>query len=113
MEIKDIIEKIIKEKETAGGIKNVVWIAAGGSYGGFYPAQYFMDRESKTIRSQLFTSNEFVYAPPKFCGPDTLAIICSMRGTAETCDGAQIAKDLGATTIGLYVQESKIGRAHV
>ncbi|WMJ86068.1 SIS domain-containing protein [Anaerocolumna sp. MB42-C2] len=108
MEIKKIIEKIIKEKEKFGGIKNIVWIAAGGSYGGFYPAQYFMDRESKTIHSQVFTSNEFVYAPPKFCGPDTIAVICSMRGTPETCDGAQIAKDLGAVTISLYVDESRL-----
>ncbi|MDD3174013.1 MAG: SIS domain-containing protein [Herbinix sp.] len=108
MEVNKIIEKIIKDKEKEGGIKNVVWIAAGGSFGGFYPAQYFMDRESKTIRSQVFTSNEFVYAPPKFCGPNTLAIVCSMRGTPETCEAAQVARNMGAVTIGLYVQESRL-----
>lgn len=108
MEIREIIEKIAKDKEAAGGVKNVVWLAAGGSNGGNYPAQYFMDREAKTIRSQMFTSNEFVYAPPKFVGENTVAVITSMRGTPETCAAAQVAKDMGAATIGLYVQESKL-----
>ena len=103
MEIRNIIEKIAKEKEGKGGIQNVVWVAAGGSNGGNYPAQYFMDREAKSIRSQMFTSNEFVYAPPKFVGENTIAVITSMRGTPETCVAAQVAKDLGAVTIGLYL----------
>ena len=54
----------------------------------------------------MFTSNEFVYAPPKFIGENTIAIITSMRGTPETCVAAQVAKELGAVTIGLYVEES-------
>lgn len=108
MEIREIIETIVKDREASGGIKSVVWLAAGGSNGGNYPAQYFMDREAKTIRSQTFTSNEFVYAPPKFVNENTIAVITSMRGTAETCVAAQVAKDLGAVTIGLYVQESEL-----
>lgn len=107
-EVKEVVAKVLAEKESVGGIKNVVWIAAGGSNGGFYPAQYFMDRESETLRSQSFTSNEFVYATPSFVGENTLAVICSMRGTKETCVAAKKAKDLGAATIGLYVQESEL-----
>ena len=107
-EVKKVIKKVLKEKETSGGIKNVVWIAAGGSYGGFYPAQYFMDRECRNLRSQSFTSNEFVYAVPEFVGENTLAVICSMRGTKETCVAAKVAKEKGAATIGLYVQESEL-----
>lgn len=109
-EVKNVIERILKEKESVGGIQNVVWIAAGGSNGGFYPAQYFMDRESRTLRSQSFTSNEFVFATPKFVGENTLAVICSMRGTPETCKAAGIAKERGAATIGLYVLESELTR---
>jgi fructoselysine-6-P-deglycase FrlB-like protein len=108
MEIKTILEKIIKEKEQDGGIKSVVWLAAGGSNGGFFPVQYFMDREAREIRSQSFTSNEFVLAPPAFCNKNTLAVVCSMRGTPETCEAAQAAKDLGAATVGLYVNESRL-----
>lgn len=107
-EVRLMIEQVIGAKKEVGGIKNVVWIAAGGSNGGFYPAQYFMDRESTVLRSQSFTSNEFVYAAPAFAGKNTLAVICSMRGTKETCTAAKVAKELGAATIGLYVQESEL-----
>lgn len=106
--MRELVKDILKTREKDGGINSVVWIAAGGSYGGFYPAQYFMDREATGIRSQSFTSNEFVFAPPKFCGPNTLAVICSMRGTPETCEAARIAKRMGAVTLGLYVQESDL-----
>lgn len=108
IEMRDLVKEILKTREKDGGIHSVVWIAAGGSNGGFFPAQYFMDREAVGIRSQIFTSNEFVYAPPKFCGPNTLAVICSMRGTPETCEAARIAGKLGAVTLGLYVQESDL-----
>ena len=104
--MKELVKKVIKMREQQGGIRSVAWIAAGGSYGGFYPAQYFMDHESAGIRSQMYTSNEFVFAPPKYCGPNPLAVICSMRGTPETCEAARIAKELGAVTVGLYVQDS-------
>ena len=67
-----------------------------------------MDREAKKIRSQMFTSNEFVYATPKFVNENSVAIIVSMRGTPETCVAAQVAKDHGASTIGLYVEESDL-----
>lgn len=107
-EVRAIIEKVFDEKRESGGIKHVVWIAAGGSNGGFYPAQYFMDHESGVIRSQAFTSNEFVFATPAFVGKNTLAVVCSMRGTRETCTAAKAAKALGASTVGLYVQESDL-----
>ena len=43
MEIRELIEKIIKGMEAEGGLKSVVWVAAGGSHDGHYAAQYFMD----------------------------------------------------------------------
>ncbi len=107
-ELRNLIEKINHER--TGGIRSVVFIAAGGSNGGNYPAQYFLDRESLTVRTQSFTSNEFVYAPPKFVNSNTLAVITSMRGTPETCRAAAVAKERGAATIGLYIQESELTR---
>lgn len=53
--MRELVKDILKTREKDGGINSVVWIAAGGSYGGFYPAQYFMDREATGIRSQSFT----------------------------------------------------------
>lgn len=89
-------------------ITRVAWVAAGGSYGGFHAANYFMERESKGLASQTYTSNEFVLAPPAYLDKHTLAVICSMRGTEETCIAARVAKEHGAATIALYVNESEL-----
>lgn len=106
MEIRELIEKIVKEMEEKGGLKNVVWVAAGGSNDGHYAAQYFMDRESTAVRSQMITSSEFEFAAPKCIGENTIAVITSMRGTKETIEAAKVAKELGAVTISQYVDES-------
>lgn len=110
-EVKGIVSEIVESKRKNGGIKRIVWIAAGGSNGGFFPAQYFMEREAKSIPSQTFTSNEFNYATPAYINESTLAIICSMRGTPETILAAKKAKKLGATTIALYVNESGLTKS--
>lgn len=102
------IDEIIAKAKADGGLKQVFWVAAGGSNGGFYPAQYFMERESKSLNSHSFTSNEFVYAPPASLGKNSLVILCSMRGTAETCDAAHLAKARGASTIALYIEPSRL-----
>lgn len=108
MEIKEMIQTIHAEKQSSGGIKQVIWLAAGGSYGGFYPGHYFLDQESTKLRSKNITSNEFVKAPPAFVKETTLAIVCSMRGTPETIEAAKVAKSLGAATIALYIDESDL-----
>lgn len=108
MEIRELIEKIIKDMESVGGIKNVVWVAAGGSHDGHYAAQYFMDRESTIVRSQMITSSEFVYAPPKRVGKNSIVVVTSMRGTKETIEAAKAAKALGAVTVSQYVEESEL-----
>lgn len=108
MEIRELIEKIIKDMEDIGGIKNVVWVAAGGSHDGHYAAQYFMDRESTAVRSQMITSSEFVYAPPKGVGKNTIVVVTSMRGTKETIEAAKAARALGAVTISQYVEKSEL-----
>ncbi len=108
MEIRELMEKIIKGMEPAGGVKSVVWVAAGGSHDGHYAAQYFMDRESTAVRSQMITSSEFVYAPPKRVGKNTIVVLTSMRGTKETIEAAKIARSLGAVTISQYVDESEL-----
>ena len=107
-EVYEAIETALISRAQVGGLRHVVWIGAGGSLGGFYAAQYFCDHEMKTITSHCFTSNEFVFAPPAFVGTDTLAVVCSMRGTPETVEAARTAKDKGAFVIGLYVQPSTL-----
>lgn len=107
-QVQDIIDQILEKRGPAGGIKRVVWIAAGGSNGGNYPAHYFMEHESARIASSMFTSNEFVLAPPAYIDGSTLAVIVSMRGTAETIEAARRARELGAATIAVYVDESDL-----
>lgn len=91
-------------------VTHVAWIAAGGSYGGFYAAHYFMERECVSVSSHMYTSNEFVLAPPAYVNDQTLCVICSMRGTKETCEAARVAQQLGAATLALYVNESDLTR---
>lgn len=105
-EVKELINTVLEARKEAGGITRVVWIAAGGSNGGNYPAQYFMEHEATQVVSSSFTSNEFVFATPKYVGENTLAVVVSMRGTAETIEAARVAKAHGATTIAVYVEES-------
>ncbi len=105
-QVKDIVSQILESKKNDGGIKRVVWIGAGGSNGGNYPAQYFMEHEATQVVSSSYTSNEFVHATPVYVNENTLAVVVSMRGTKETIVAAQVARDLGAATIAVYVDES-------
>ncbi|WP_294603142.1 SIS domain-containing protein [uncultured Lactobacillus sp.] len=107
-EVKQIVKKAANKMEDEGGIKQVIWIGAGGSFGGFYGAKYFLHQESKTLFSSMYTSGEFVYAPPKNLDHNSLVVLCSMRGTSETIDSAKVAKEHGATTIALYIDESDL-----
>ena len=105
-QVKDVVSQVLADKADKGGIKRVVWIGAGGSNGGNYPAQYFMEHEATQVVSSSYTSNEFVHATPAYVNENTLAVVVSMRGTKETIVAAQVAKDHGASTIAIYVDES-------
>ena len=98
-QVKDVVSQVLADKADKGGIKRVVWIGAGGSNGGNYPAQYFMEHEATQVVSSSYTSNEFVHATPAYVNENTLAVVVSMRGTKETIVAAQVAKDHGASTI--------------
>lgn len=102
--VKDAIARCAPE----GGIKHVVWIGAGGSNGGNYPAQYFMEHEACAVVSSMYTSNEFVLATPGYVDASTLVVVVSMRGTAETIEAARMAKARGAATVAVYVDESDL-----
>ncbi len=50
-QVKDVVSQVLADKADKGGIKRVVWIGAGGSNGGNYPAQYFMEHEATQVVS--------------------------------------------------------------
>ncbi|MDD6368472.1 MAG: SIS domain-containing protein, partial [Collinsella sp.] len=60
------------------------------------------------VVSSSYTSNEFLHATPAYVNENTLAVVVSMRGTKETIVAAQVAKDHGASTIAIYVDESAL-----
>jgi len=101
-----VVAAVLSDKETTGAVRHVVWVGAGGSNGGNYPAQYFLEHEAVTLHSHMYTSSEFAHATPRFVGPNTLAVFVSMRGTAETIEAARVARELGAATVAVYVDES-------
>jgi len=106
MGIRDLVADLRAKAE----IDTVYFVGCGGSLGGFYPAYYLLRQESCHFRTELITSNEFVYAPPKSCGTNALVVLCTMRGTLETIRAQDTAHALGATTVGLYVDESDLSR---
>ena len=113
-QVKDVVSQVLADKADKGGIKRVVWIGAGGSNGGNYPAQYFMEHEATQVVSSSYTSNEFVHATPAYVNENTLAVVVSMRGTKETIVAAQVAKvcDYKIQYDSLAVDESCMGRTN-
>ena len=85
MRIQDEVAGVVKSVLEQHEIKRVIWIAAGGSFGGHWAANYVDEH--------------------------CLCVLTSMRGTPETCRAAELARDRGAATIALYVQESDLTAA--
>ena len=108
--VKEIIEKIVAEKEEVGGIKEVYYVGCGGSYSAFYPAKIFMEKEARGIKSALYSSNEFVHNTPKAFGKNTVVIVVSHKGnTPETIEAARISQAAGVTVIGLtWILDSEL-----
>ncbi len=61
-------------------IENVFLVACGGSSALMYPSKYWLDREAKTIYSDLYSSNEFIHRNPATLGAKSLVILCSHSG---------------------------------
>ena len=104
MEIRRMIEEI-RSRVGEGGIDSVFFVACGGSIAGLYPAWYLISHEAKKLRTSCYNSNEFVYATPKACGPQSIVICCSLMSTPETVDACKKARELGAQVIALVGQK--------
>lgn len=81
-------------------IKNVYFVACGGSMASLEPAQYIVDCELD-IPSFVYSSNEFVHRTPKGLDKDSLVYLTSHSGTTpETTKAAELARSKGALTVG-------------
>lgn len=95
--MKKFVEEILAKKK----IKKVFFAACGGSLAAFYPAKYFLERESTTLtRIGWYTANEFVHATPAALDDESLVVICSHQGTTpETVKAGEVAKAAGASIV--------------
>ena len=99
MNSKEIIKKILDEKNN---IKDIYFIACGGSLVDLYPGFYFIQAESASIHASWYTAKEFAITPPKTLGKNSLVIAVSHGGnTKETIEAARVGKNAGASVITL------------
>ncbi len=99
MNAKEIISNIIEEH---GIIKDVYFVACGGSLVDLYPGYYFIQKESATMHAAWLTAKEFVIAPSRHIGKSSLVFICSHGGnTKETIEAAHFAREKGAAVVTL------------
>lgn len=102
------IKNIIKNHERE--IKEIFFVACGGSWVDMYASNYLVQKHSKFLRSQSYTANEFIYSNPRVLGENSIVILCSHSGnTPESLEAAEMAKERGALTISLtHNEEAKI-----
>ncbi len=94
-------EQLAKAVEAvkARKIRNLFFVACGGSKAIFEPAQYLCDAET-AVTSAVYTANEFIHRLPRGLGAESLVISCSHSGnTPETVAATKLAREKGALTI--------------
>ena len=100
MEIKKIVEEIVKAKQ----IENIYFVGCGASKADLYPAKYFVEHNSK-LKTALITANEFNYDMPSDVGGKSIVVTASLGGsTPETVTATGKAKELGAAVISLTME---------
>jgi len=107
-EVKATAEAIYQTMEGKGGLKDVFFVACGGSLAAYYSAYYLLRTESKNVDAQFMTANEFVYATPARVNENAVVVAMSLSGTPETIEAAKKAKELGATTVVLTVTKDSL-----
>ena len=107
---KDIVSEIVTKKSKEGGVKEVFFVACGGSLTAFYASKFFLESQTVGLKVGYCTSNEFVHVPPSSLGKNSVVVLASHRGnTPETIEAAKASKTRGATTIVLtYFEDSPI-----
>lgn len=97
MDAVKIANKISKEH---GTIKNVYFLACGGSLVDLYPGYYFLRAESAVMDAQWIPAREFALTPPRKLGKDSLLVICSHSGKTKEClEAAKVGMEAGAAVV--------------
>ena len=99
--VKEIVAEIKNTMDARGGLKHVYFVACGGSKAAIFPGLYLLQSEAKTFGATTYTSNEFVHATPAELDERCVAVICSLKATAETVEAVKTANAKGAVTIAM------------
>ena len=99
--VKEIVAEIKEKVDARGGLKHVYFVACGGSKAAIFPGLYLLQSEARTFAATTYTSNEFVHATPKELDGRCVAVICSLKATAETVEAVKTANAAGALTIAM------------
>jgi fructoselysine 6-phosphate deglycase len=104
------LEKVVGEAVDKG-LRNVVFVGAGGSLIAAYAAHYILEREASFPVYKL-QSDEFNTARPKRIGEGSLVLLASHTGTTkETVAAAKNAREAGATVIVVAKENSPLAEA--
>ena len=100
--IETAVQTTLETLRARKALTNIYLVACGGSFAQMHLPKYALDRESKTIPADAYSSAEFVLRDPPRLGAGSLVILCSSSGnTPETVEAARFARARGAYTVGL------------
>ena len=93
-------EELIRDVLKTKNIKDVFFVACGGSLVDLYPGFYFLNSESGTIHAHWMTAKEMSVTPSKFLNENALVLACSHGGnTKEVITAVKVALKNGASVI--------------
>ena len=91
MNATDYVKQVLAER---GQVRQVYWVACGGSVIDLYPAHCLLGATSTSIESGIFTAAEFNTFPPAKLGEGSLVVTCSHSGgTPETLAACKYLKN--------------------
>lgn len=86
----------------ARGVDNLYFVGCGGSLLATYPMQFEFDTRSSRVPAFSFTSNEFNLRRPRQLGERSVVVVASHTGgTRETVRAITVAREAGATVLGV------------
>lgn len=101
-DVKKMIDEILQNKT----ISNISFVGCGGSISCFKAPLSYVQHEAKVLTASVIPSNELVYDTPNCINEHSIVIVSSRKGnTPETVEAAKVAKQHGATVIGLQLVE--------
>lgn len=105
-QVEDLVDRAV-----AAGLENIFLVGCGGSLFGFGPLRVLLDRSP--VPAFTVNADELLTRRPAALGPRSFVVISSTNGgTSETARAAELARELGATVVGVTQDPtSVVGRA--